>query len=474
MLTYTFEERGEKPYYQYLYEVLKEDIEEGRLKEGEHLPSKRAFAKQLGLSVMTIASAYEQLLVEGYIYAVEKKGYYVAAVQPYLTEPLQEDPAVKIFIEGDDASREETKANWRMDFASNHVDRERFPMSTWSHLMRAVLSGQSKDVLLPSPPQGVYELRQAIADHLYHFRGMRILPEQIVIGAGTEYLYHLLIQLLGRDHVYGIENPGYQKLAKIYAHNGVDYRYVDLDAHGLSMESLRKQKVEIIHTSPTHHFPTGIAMPISRRQKLLAWAAEKEGRYIIEDDYDCEFRFGGLPIPTLQSIDGAGRVIYLNTFSKSLTPSIRISYMVLPRTLVGKFQENLGFYACTVSNFEQYTLAAFLQQGYFEKHINRMRNFYKNHRNQVIAKLKESRLWQMASIYEEDAGLHFLLHIDTQKEDSVIKDQLQQRGIRLRGMSDYTYDGSQVIPHTFIINYTAIDPQDLPEVLEEIYQVCIN
>jgi GntR family transcriptional regulator/MocR family aminotransferase len=148
--------------------------------------------------------------------------------------------------------------------------------------------------------------------------------------------------------------------------------------------------------------------------------------------------------------------------------------MVLPRTLVGKFQENLGFYACTVSNFEQYTLAAFLQQGYFEKHINRMRNFYKNHRNQVIAKLKESRLWQMASIYEEDAGLHFLLHIDTQKEDSVIKDQLQQRGIRLRGMSDYTYDGSQVIPHTFIINYTAIDPQDLPEVLEEIYQVCIN
>lgn len=173
---------------------------------------------------------------------------------------------------------------------------------------------------MPSPPQGVYELRQAIADHLYHFRGMRILPEQIVIGAGTEYLYHLLIQLLGRDHVYGIENPGYQKLAKIYAHNGVDYRYVDLDAHGLSMESLRKQKVEIIHTSPTHHFPTGIAMPISRRQKLLAWAAEKEGRYIIEDDYDCEFRFGGLPIPTLQSIDGAGRVIYLNTFSKSLTP----------------------------------------------------------------------------------------------------------------------------------------------------------
>jgi len=165
-------------------------------------------------------------------------------------------------------------------------------------------------------------------------------------------------------------------------------------------------------------------------------------------------------------------VIYLNTFSKSLTPSIRISYMVLPQTLVETFQEKLGFYACTVSNFEQYTLAAFLQQGYFEKHINRMRNFYKNHRNQVIAALKISALWDMASIYEEDSGLHFLLHIKTGKEDAAIKKELAEKGIRLRSMSDYSYEKNVVSPHTFIINYTAIDLQKLPEIWEEIYKVC--
>jgi len=466
MLTYTFEQRNNKPYYQYLYECIKEDIEKGNLTEGAKLPSKRAFAKQLGLSVMTIASAYEQLLVEGYIVAEEKKGYYVAAVQPQIKAQMpmqQEFPAI---------SKEVRERAWYMDFASNHVARDRFPMNTWSHLMRGVLNDAAQDILNSTPPQGVYVLRQAIASHLFHFRGMRVVPEQIVIGAGTEYLYHLLIQLLGRDHIYGMENPGYQKLAKIYAGNGVNHRYVALDEHGLSMTSLREQEVEIIHTTPTHHFPTGIVMPISRRQKLLAWAAEKEGRYIIEDDYDCEFRFGGLPIPTLQSIDTAGRVIYLNTFSKSLTPSIRISYMVLPQTLVETFQEKLGFYACTVSNFEQYTLAAFLQQGYFEKHINRMRNFYKNHRNQVIAALKISALWEMASIYEEDSGLHFLLHIKTGKEDAEIKKELAEKGIRLRSMSDYSYEKNVVSPHTFIINYTAIDLQKLPKIWEEIYKVC--
>ena len=478
-LAITLDTEKKQPLYEQIYEALREAILQGRILQGEKLPSTRFEADYLQVSRSTVELAYDQLVSEGYIHAEPYRGYFACDVRELydLTDIHTADTqsqSILTEIRSEIAAEKDQKETYRIDFSLNALALESFPYNGLSKIMKNLLLDEGEQIMSSGSAFGEANLKETICDYLFHARNVRCVPEQIVIGAGTEYLYHLLIQLLGRDHVYGIENPGYQKLAKIYAHNGVDYRYVDLDAHGLSMESLRKQKVEIIHTSPTHHFPTGIAMPISRRQKLLAWAAEKEGRYIIEDDYDCEFRFGGLPIPTLQSIDGAGRVIYLNTFSKSLTPSIRISYMVLPRTLVGKFQENLGFYACTVSNFEQYTLAAFLQQGYFEKHINRMRNFYKNHRNQVIAKLKESRLWQMASIYEEDAGLHFLLHIDTQKEDSVIKDQLQQRGIRLRGMSDYTYDGSQVIPHTFIINYTAIDPQDLPEVLEEIYQVCIN
>lgn len=462
MLTYTFENRGDKPYYQYLYECLRHDIEQGELPAGTKLPSKRSFARQLGLSVMTIESAYEQLMVEGYIYAEEKRGYFVSEMLGQMRYPMQQERPLYQMVQDD------SRQQWRMDFASNQVDRERFPMAIWSRLMREVLSSPSKDVLSPSPPQGIWELRCAIAEHLYHFRGMNVSPEQIVIGAGTEYLYHMLIQLLGRDHVYGIENPGYGKLANIYACNNVAYRFVDLDEQGVSIDSLRAKQVDILHTSPSHHFPTGIVMPISRRQKLLAWAAREENRYIIEDDYDCEFRFGGLPIPTLQSIDANDKVIYLNTFSKSLTPSIRISYMVLPLPLMERFRDKLGFYACTVANFEQYTLAAFLAQGYFEKHINRMRNYYKNQKNEVIALLKKSSLWERVSIYEEDAGLHFLLRIRTDKSDRAIKEDLDKCGIHIRSMADYTHGRKKIQEHTFVINYTALDTEALPEVLEEI------
>ncbi len=463
MITYSFENRGNKPYYQYLYEMIKEDIEKGVLVAHTKLPSKRNFAKQLGLSVMTIENAYEQLMVEGYLYAKEKRGYYVDEVKKSSVEARQENE--RKYLEREEKNREEI----RMDFTSNHVSRESFPMNTWSSLMRSVLRDQADEVLLPSHPQGNFILRKEIAQHLYHFRGMNVSPEQIVIGAGTEYLYQILIQLLGRDRIYGVEDPGYQKLASIYRSNDVNCKLIPVKKRGISMEVLEKESVEIMHISPAHHFPTGIVMPISQRQKLLDWSRNKENRYIIEDDYDCEFRLTGLPIPTLFSIDSMERVIYLNTFSKSLTPSIRISYMILPEQLLGQFQEKLGFYSCTVANFEQFTLAAFLAQGYFEKHINRMRNYYKKRRNDVISIFRESSLWQIAKITEEDAGLHFLLELKTKKSDDWIMSTLEKSGIRIKSLSFYTRNPKQVQSHVFVVNYTALDTVLLPEILEEIF-----
>lgn len=465
MLTYTFEKKGNMPYYQYLYELLKQDILSGKLKDGERLPSKRSFAKQLGLSVMTIENAYEQLLVEGYIDAVEKKGYYVAAIQEqglggYF--PVEQEPPVFR-----DLGEEQ---EWLMDFTTNHIPQQNFPMAIWAKLMRRVLSRQPKDILISPPSQGIYELRAAIASHLAHFRGMEIAPEQVVIGAGTEYLYQILIQLLGRDRIYGMEDPGYQKLALIYEANGVTFHPLPLDRKGISLSALEHSEVSVLHISPAHHFPTGIVMPISRRQQLLQWAQEREERYILEDDYDCEFRFGGLPIPTLQSIDGKDKVIYMNTFSKSMTPSIRISYMVLPQPLLRRFREQLGFYSCTVSNFEQYTLASFIQEGYFEKHINRMRNFYRSRRNQVIAGLKESGLWEQCRIQEENAGLHFLVRLETSLPDKVFLERLKKQGIRIRCLADYSRKKQKEYAHTFIINYTALDMEKLPEALKRMKQ----
>ena len=458
MLTYTFEQRNNKPYYQYLYECIKEDIEKGNLTEGAKLPSKRAFAKQLGLSVMTIASAYEQLLVEGYIVAEEKKGYYVAAVQPQIKAQMpmqQEFPVI---------SKEVRERAWYMDFASNHVARDRFPMNTWSHLMRGVLNDAAQDILNSTPPQGVYVLRQAIASHLFHFRGMRVVPEQIVIGAGTEYLYHLLIQLLGRDHIYGMENPGYQKLAKIYAGNGVNHRYVALDEHGLSMTSLREQEVEIIHTTPTHHFPTGIVMPISRRQKLLAWATEKEGRYIIEDDYDCEFRYSGHAIPALYGLDASQRVIYMNTFSKTLSPGIRISYMVLPPKLLEQYVNSANFFSNTSSNLEQHTLAAFLRDGYFDRHLNRMRRYYLSQGEKLKNAIQMTPTIPAEEILGMETGTHILVKLKTKLSDKEIKLRARMKGINLCCLSEFCIGEKELYRHVLVLNYSGLEESHMLEV----------
>ena len=213
---------------------------------------------------------------------------------------------------------------------------------------------------------------------------MDVSPEQIVVGAGTDYLYGLLIQLLGHDKIYGMEEPGYQKISEVYQSHNVLCLHIPLDRQGICIDKLNASGADIVHISPSHHFPTGIITPISRRYELLGWASASDSHYIIEDDYDCEFRFMGKPIPSLQSIDVMDKVIYMNTFTKTLASTIRISYMVLPKHLMARFQQNLGFYACTVSNFEQYTLTRFIQEGHFERHINRMRNFYHSQRDLLL------------------------------------------------------------------------------------------
>ena len=241
--------------------------------------------------------------------------------------------------------------------------------------MRQTILEEDTELLRSTPYNGAPALRRAIAAHLRQFRAMDVDPEQIIIGAGTELLYTLIIQLLGRDKRYAVEDPGYGKIAKIYQAHQVPLCRVGLDGGGLDITLLRRQPADVVHISPSHHYPTGIVMPITRRQELLRWAAEEPERYILEDDYDSEFRFVGRPIPTLFSVSESQRVIYLNTFSKTIAPSIRISYMILPPRLLARYREKLGFYACTVSSFEQYTLARFLEQGRYEQHLNRMKTW---------------------------------------------------------------------------------------------------
>ena len=446
MLTYTFEKNSGVSLYEQLYRHIKEDILTGRLAAGEKLPSKRTLSSHLELSVITVKNAYEQLIAEGYIYSEEKRGYFVSRIE----RPLRPGKANTL------PEREE-EPSYELDLVTNSISAEYFPFTVWSKTMRQTILDQDTDLLQPPPFNGAPELRCAIAENLQQFRGMTVDPEQIVIGAGTEFLYYLLIQLLGRDRTYAVEDPGYGKIGRIYESNQVTLRRIELDDAGLSADALRQSGADVVHISPSHHYPTGIVMPIARRQELLRWANEQPERYILEDDYDSEFRFVGRPIPTMFSTDRHERVIYLNTFSKTIAPSIRISYMILPPHLLARYRETLGFYACTVSSFEQHTLAAFMAQGRYEQHINRMRNRYRQKRDAVIEAILTGPLAGKVEIMEQDAGLHFLMRLDTKQTDSQLRRAAAQKGVRLALLSDYYHNRKDAPQHVVVVNYSGIE-----------------
>lgn len=428
-----------------LYKALKNDIEEGKLKRGEKLPSKRTFARNCSVSTITVQNAYDQLVSEGYITAIEKKGYYVS------DSFVKKKSKVSYLVEED----EETTIVELPDLSNNRVNVDNFPFSIWSRIMRKTMAEKQNLLLSPMKTEGVYELRRAISHHLSSFRGMAVSPSQIIVGAGTEYLYSLIIQLLGRDKLYALEDPGYMKLERIYNANGVKSIKVELDDKGLSSSSLEKSNADIAHISPNHHYPTGITMPLDRRYEILSWASKEDERYIIEDDYDSEFRVSRNPVPTLYTLDTSGSVIYMNTFSKSLASTVRISYMVLPDSLAERFKENFSFYSSTVSSFEQYTLASFIEEGFFEKHINRMRLYYIRQRQAVLSLLSSSLMKDKCSVIENDSGLHFILRLNTVLSDKDVKDILYREGIKISALSDYSRSSS--ISHDFIISYSNLD-----------------
>lgn len=477
MLTYSFSDRGKQSLYEYLYKQIKHDILTEKLTPKQKLPSKRSLAKHLNISTITVENAYHQLVAEGYIYAVPKSGFYVSDIPMYNDVAGQE-----IFPESQNTEKirsndrkkqintQQEVPNYFADFVNNAIATQNFPFSTWAKLMRETMSEDKERLMLKSPSTGIDELRRAIADYLYQFRGMAVEPEQIVIGAGTEYLYGLIIQLLGLDKIYAVEDPGYQKIAHIYRANQVTCAHVPLDDNGINMKALEQSDADVLHISPSHHFPTGLVTPISRRHELLAWASQSDDRFIIEDDYDSEFRLLGKPIPALQSIDASEKVIYMNTFSKSLTSTIRISYMILPKTLMERYNRELNFYSCTVSNFEQYTLAKFIERGYFEKHINRMRNYYRNMRDNILEHIKSRTAKKKIHILEEDAGLHFLLKVDTALTDQALKNSAASQGIHVSCLSEYYHDQQSATAHTLVINYSRLNEDDIPEAIDRLFK----
>ena len=451
MLTYDMDGRSGAPLYEHLYRCIRQDILSGALAAGEKLPSRRRLAEHLNVSVMTVEGAYRQLEAEGYLTARPRRGFFVAEVdkrpEPQAAPPLP-------------AAEEETRT-WRLDLRSNRVDGRRFPVATWARLVRQVLSEEREALMAPIPHQGLLELRTAISRDLAQRRGLAVAPEQIVVGAGAEYLYLLLSQLFGREAVFAVEDPGYPKIRQVYRACGITVEPVPLDGEGLDMEALYASKARVAHLSPAHQYPTGLVTTIGRRQALLKWAREREG-YLIEDDYDSEFRFSGRPIPALQSIDCGGRVIYMNTFSQTISPAMRVGFMVLPWRLLETYREKLGFYACTVPALEQQVLARFLSGGFYEQHLARMRKEQRLRRAAVLSAFRASVLPHR--IREQEAGMHFLLEVETERSEERLKRRGEDLGVRLSFLSEYA-EKAAAAPGTVVVNYGSLPVERLGEAL---------
>lgn len=452
MLTISFHDQ--KPLYEQLYNHIRSEIESGRIGPGDRLPSKRALSAHLKISVVTVETAYSLLAAEGYIYSVPGSGYYAERLPgPFHREKdrvvIPPKPAERVY---------------RYDFRTNQVDTELFPFSVWARLSREILSSGGAELLQSCSGKGVYSLRQAIGEYLRSFRGVEAQPEQIVVGAGGEYLTGLLVQLLGRGKIYGVEEPGYGKTHRVFSANCHRVVPIALDSSGAKPESLLEQGVQVAHLTPSHHFPLGTVMPAARRHEILSWACSGEDRYIIEDDYDSDFRFSGKPVPALQSMDCASRVIYLNTFTKSLAPSMRIGYMVLPLGLLDRFDEELGFYACTVPVFEQLILAEFIRRRHFERHINRMRRLYLSRRAFFIKALEASRLSEILEIKSTHAGMHLLLCSRGGLSERELLDRAAAEDVRVYGLSEYySFGGMYDGPGCVVAGYAGMNTQRLTQ-----------
>ena len=381
MPQYKIDPEVKQPAYLQLYHQLRDDITGGICPYGTRLPSKRFLAAETGTSVITVQHAYDLLADEGYIESRERSGFFVSYREHDLfpVASAAEESAVASAAEeavGNNGSFEVPEIHEISDIPLRGPvvapEEEQFPFSVLARTARRVLSERGESLLIRSPNSGTIELREAIAQYLARSRRINVLPEQIVIGSGSEYLYNLIVQMLGRERIFALEDPSYEKIRLVYEASGVQCRMIPMDREGVRLGALRRTEASVLHVTPFNSYPSGITATASRRAGYIRWASEAD-RFIIEDDFDSEFSMSTKAEDTLFSLEPLRSVIYMNTFTRTISPAVRVGYMVLPARLSTAMQEKISFYSCTVPVFTQHTLAELIRSGDFERHINRVR-----------------------------------------------------------------------------------------------------
>lgn len=450
------------PLYEQIYRFLKQEITTNQLKPNMKLPSTRNLASFLQVSRNTVDLAYSQLVSEGYIYSLEKKGYFVNSITGLAksSEFLNTAP-VNIPNKQEDSSILYDLSPFGMDL--NH-----FPYHTWTKLTKKCLMEQT-DLFVLGNNQGDLPFRLAIQSYLHQSRGVNCEVDQIIVGAGVDYLLQLLTHILDSTYHYAMENPTYQRAYKILTGYGRTVHPISLDEQGIDVNQLMKSKANVAYVTPSHQYPLGIVMPIKRRLELLSWAKEKEDRYIIEDDHDSEFRYKGKPIPSLQGIDSNDKVIYIGTFSRAIAPAIRIGYMVLPKQLSVRYQNNYNYYSCTVSRIDQAILTRFIEDGYFERHLNRMRKIYKGKHDLMVSSLKS--LGKKVTIYGENAGLHLVLTFHTSKSEQQFIELAKQHELKLYSLSQHYIGTKHQLTNTFLVGFATLSDSSIESICRIFQQI---
>ena len=459
MRTYDMDQRGRIAKYEYLYRCLREDIRSGSIAADARLPSKRDMAREMGVSVSTVEHALDLLVSEGYLQPRPGSGYYVLPVR---TGPV---PAIDVPHEPDETPPV-------FDAKANRMGVQLFPATTWIRCMRRVLSAQDPELFETVPLPGLYQLRRAIADYLFETRGMVVDPAHVVVGAGTEFLYGRLIRMLGdRPHI-ATADLYTRNLVQLARVSGAIWSFVHTDSHGMRTDEVEGTGASVVHVSPANLFPVGAVLPQSRREELLSWVHAKPRRLIVEDDYDSELRYTGRSAPTLFAQDTMGKVVYMNTFSKTLVPSVRISYMVLPPELADIYQHQAGFYSCTVSSFEQAALSEFMARGHFRRHVRQLRRYYRAQRDAFVEAIEGSRLSRIVEIRPLLVGTHMVLSVDTRKSDDEVMEAARARHLQLDMLSSHVVRPTVDRAHYVILNIASVERErilGIVSLLEDVF-----
>ena len=481
--------------YEQIYEHIKNEIREGKLLCGERLPSTRSLAEYLQISRSTVDCAYEQLLSEGYIESRPYRGYFVCQIEDLLElgGKLSEGGSGPIPFEADrnnvvsssisiNSVSQSTGEQIDVVFHPNGMDMSHFPFGTWQRITRNVLSYDNRQMFTLGEAQGDLDLRTTISRYLHISRGVECSPEQIIVGAGNDYLLMLLEKILGRHVPVAMEYLSYKRAYRIFQSFAYPVTLVGMDDQGMKVDEVAACNAKLAYVMPAHQYPTGTVMPIARRMELLKWASKEEDRYIIEDDYDSEFRYKGKPIPSLQASDKKGKVIYIGTFSKAIAPAIRVSYMVLPQKLLKEYREKCWFYSSTVSRIDQHILNEFISGGYFERYLNKARKLYKEKHETLLEALKPFA--GNFKISGEHAGLHILLTA-LPRQDRDCKDALgenqtdcvserwlvgsaAEQGVKVFGLSEALIEDEVYDSHTVILGYGGLSKEQILDGIEKL------